>query len=207
VLAPAGCGRSGDGPVGWLPVGLLDLVSRIDAVEGSPVDATTQTSASGPRVIVAPVRAVECAAVVHAAARSVLPALAADARPYLVDAGRLRGVVPPVVRHASVVVVCHRQFSASPAAAAVALERVAETVGLLRAFDVAALVALIGDRPYPADEVRHFVDAPVVTLASDPLAAAVLAGRPSSIRRLERSPLLASVRTLTADLAAPMVAR
>jgi hypothetical protein len=120
---------------------------------------------------------------------------------FLVDAGRLRSVVPPVVRHAAATVVCHRQFAGSPAAAAVALERIAETVGLVRACDVPTVVALIGDRPYPADEVQQFVGAPVVVVASDPLAAAVLAGRASSVRRLGRSPLVASVRALTAHLA------
>lgn len=194
----------------WLDVprspGLLDLVSRIDSPHhAAPIAAAVQTGASGPRVIVAPVRAVECAAVVQAATRSVLPALTADAGTYLVDAGRLRGGVSPLVRHASVAVICHRQFTGSSAAAAVALERVAETASLVRALDVATVVALIGERPYPADEVQAFVDAPVIALASDPLSAAVLAGRPSSARRLGRSPLIASAHRLTAELAALMV--
>jgi hypothetical protein len=195
----------------WLDVprapGLRDLVSRIGTAndDAAQIAASAQVSAAGPRVVVSPLRAVESAAVVHAAGRSLLPALEAATQPFFVDAGRMRGVLSPAVRHASLVVVCHRQFPGSSPAAAAALEHVAESVGVIRTLDVATVVALIGNRPYPADEVESFVDAPVVALPVDPWSAAVLAGRPGSAHRLQRSPLLVGARRLTSAIVAMTV--
>ena len=91
----------------------------------APVDDAR--APSGVEVLVAPTRAVEAAAVVHAAASSVLPVLAAIDQPVvLADGGRLRGGLSNLVTQSNVVVVAHRQHSGSAAAAALGIERVAD---------------------------------------------------------------------------------
>jgi hypothetical protein len=68
---------------------------------------------------------------------------------------------------------------------------------------IPTVVALIGDRPYAADEVADFVAVDtVVTLANDPWAAAILAGRAGSTVRLRRSPLMRSLTELARVLSA-----
>ena len=155
-------------------------------------------------MLVAPTRAVEAAAVVAAATPSVLPVLAAVASPVVVaDGGRLRGGLSPLVLHADVVVVAHRQHAGSAAAAALGFERLAELTSQLSVRSIPTVVALVGDRPYGADEVAVFVEADaVMTIADDPWSAAVFAGRAGSAIRLRRSPLMRSLGELAAVISA-----
>jgi hypothetical protein len=67
------------------------------------------------------------------------------------------------------------------------------------------VVAVIGDRPYPADEIAAFVDTgAVVAVADDPWAAAVLAGRAGLAIRLRRSPLMRSLTELAGVISAEL---
>ena len=103
---------------------------------------------------------------------------------------------------AGIVVVTHRQHSGSAAAAAVGFERLADITSQLAVRSIPTVVALIGARPYSADEVSEFVQAEtVISLAEDPWAAAMLAGRAGSAIRLRRSPLLRSLAELSAVVA------
>jgi hypothetical protein len=132
---------------------------------------------------------------VLAATTAVLPVLSALDLPIVIaDGGRVRGPLPALVLQAGVVVIAHRQHRGSAAAAALGLERVAETASQLAARSIPAVVALVGAEPYGADEVAQFVCADaVLAVADDPWAAAVLAGRAGSGTRLRRSPLMRSI--------------
>ncbi|MEY2415762.1 MAG: hypothetical protein QOH53_1096, partial [Ilumatobacteraceae bacterium] len=99
---------------------------------------------------------------------------------------------------AGIVVVTHRQHSGSAAAAALGFERLADLTSQLAVRSIPTIVALIGARPYSAEEVSEFVQAEtVITLAEDPWAAAILAGRAGSAIRLRRSPLMRSLARLS----------
>lgn len=118
-----------------------------------------------------------------------------------VDPDRL----PDVVRRAEFVLVGHRQHDASPPAATVRIERLAEQVDAVSAGGARPGIVLVGEQPFGLREIRDFVapDLPGWTLPVDPLSAAVLAGRPGvSERRLVRLPLMRAASVLAADLAA-----
>jgi hypothetical protein len=190
----------------WLDVprspGLAEVAASSTPGSWPTIQATIQRSATGVDVLVAPARALEATAVVAAAATSVLPVLSALESPVVVaDGGRLRGGLSTLVSQAGIAVIAHRQHPGSAAAAALGLERVAELASLLTMRSIPVVVALIGDRPYGADEVAEFVDAEsVVALPDDPWAAAVLAGRAGSAIRLRRSPLMRSFGELASLL-------
>lgn len=192
----------------WLDVpaspGLADLVSSSSGGSWLEIEAAFQPSRSGLEVLVAPLRTVEAAAVINAATQVVLPVLSALESPVVVvDGGRLPGSLPPLAVQAGVVVVSHRQHPGSAAAATVGIERVADTCDLLRRRALPHVVALVGDRPYAADEVARFVGADaVVAVADDPWAAAVLAGRAGSAVRFRRSGLMRSMHSLAAAVSA-----
>jgi hypothetical protein len=192
----------------WLDVprspGLAEVAASPTSGSWTTIQSMVQRAQSGVDVLVAPTRAVEAAAVVSAAANSVLPVLAAlDLPVVLADGGRLRGVLSTLVVHSNVVVVAHRQHPGSAAAAALGIERVAELTAQLTTRSIPTVVALIGSLPYAADEVADFVRADaVVALADDPWAAAVLAGRAGSAIRLRRSPLMRSLEELAAVVSA-----
>ena len=183
----------------WLDVprspGLADVVASASPGSWATVRAMSQRSQSGVEVLVAPTRSVEAAAVVLAATTAVLPVLCGLDLPVVVaDGGRMRGPLSALALQAGVVVIAHRQQRGSAAAAALGLERVAETAAQLAARSIPMVVALIGAQPYGVDEVAQFVRADVVVgLADDPWAAAVLAGRAGSGTRLSRSPLMRSI--------------
>ena len=183
----------------WLDVprspGLAEVVASASPGSWAIVRAMSQRSQSGVDVLVAPTKSVEAAAVVLAATTAVLPAISGLDLPVVIaDGGRLRGPMSALVLQAGVVVIAHRQHRGSAAAAALGLERVAEIASQLAARSIPTVVALVGSLPYGADEVAEFVAADaVVTLADDPWAAAVLAGRAGSGSRLRRSPLMRSI--------------
>jgi hypothetical protein len=192
----------------WLDVprspGLAEVAASSSPGSWPTIQRMVQRSESGVDVLVAPARAVEASAVVMAATTSVLPVLAAlDLPTVFADGGRLRGGLSALVIQAGVVVVAHRQHSGSAAAAVLGFERVAELTAQLEARSIPTVLALIGDRPYTADEVAGFVHADtVVAIADDPWAAAVLAGRAGSAIRLRRSPLMRSLDELAGVVSA-----
>ncbi|MGZ4671869.1 MAG: hypothetical protein ACXV98_05320 [Ilumatobacteraceae bacterium] len=188
----------------WLDLprspGLAEVVASSAPGSWPAIEAAIQAARCGVDVLLAPTRAVEAVAVIHAATASMLPVLGALESPVVVaDGGRLRGALSALVVQADVVVIAHRQNSGSCAAAALGFERVAELASLLALRSIPTVIALIGQQPYAADEVADFVDADtLVTLADDSWAAAVLAGRAGSAVRLARSPLMRSCRQLAA---------
>lgn len=192
----------------WLDVprspGLAEIAASSGPTSWPAIRAMVQRAPSGVEVLVAPTRAVEAAAVVHAASTSVLPVLSALDQPVVIaDGGRLRGGLSALVGQAGVVVVAHRQHPGSAAAAALGLERVADLTAQLAVRSIPTVVAMIGERPYGVDEVAGFVDADtVVALADDPWAAAVLAGRAGSAIRFRRSPLMRSMPDLVGVVSA-----
>src|SRR4051812_43660522 len=98
----------------WLDLrrspGLAEVTASSGPCSCDSLAAVVQHATCGLDVVVAPVRALEAAAVIHAAAASVLPVLSALDEPIVVaDGGRLRGGLTPLVRQAGVVVVAHRQ--------------------------------------------------------------------------------------------------
>jgi hypothetical protein len=192
----------------WLDVprspGLAEVAASSTPNSWLTIQSMMQRAKSGTHVLVAPTRAVEAVAVVQAAAMSVLPVLSAlDSPVVIADGGRLRGGLSPLVGQAGIVVIAHRQHSGSAAAAALGFERVAELTSQLATRSIPSVVALIGARPYTADEVAEFVETDtVVALADDPWAAAVLAGRAGSAIRLRRSPLMRSLTELAGVVSA-----
>jgi hypothetical protein len=192
----------------WLDLprspGLAEVVASSGSHSWPAIEAAIQRARSGVDVVLAPTRAIEAVAVVHAAATSVLPILAAlDSPVVIADGGRLRGTLSALAVQCGVVVIAHRQTPGSPAAAAVGFERVAELMSLLTVRSIPTVVALIGQRPYSVDEVAEFIEADtVVALADDPWAAAILAGRAGSAIRLRRSPLMRSFVELAAVVSA-----
>lgn len=186
--------------------GLADVAAASAPGSWATIVSMVQRAESGLDVLVAPTRAVEAAAVVLAATASVLPVFSMlDSTVVIADGGRQRGALSALVTQASIVVVAHRQHSGSAAAAALGLERVAELTAQLSVRSIPTIVALIGSRPYAADEVAAFVRADtVVDVADDPWAAAVLAGRSGSAVRLRRSPLMRSFGELAGSLSASL---
>jgi MinD-like ATPase involved in chromosome partitioning or flagellar assembly len=193
----------------WLDVprspGLADVAASSSPGSWATIQSMVQRAPSGVDVLVAPTRAVEASAVVLAAG-SVLPVLAALDQPVVVaDGGRLRGGLSSLVVQANLVVVSHRQHAGSATAAALGIERIAELTSQLVARSIPTVVALIGSVPYTANDVSEFVPADaVVSLAHDPWAAAVLAGRAGSASRLRRSPLMRSLDELVAVVGASL---
>jgi hypothetical protein len=188
----------------WLDLprspGLADVAASSTPGSWETIKSMVQRAASGVDVLVAPTRAVEAAAVVLAATHTVLPVLSALDWPVVIaDGGRLRGGISALTSQAGIVVVTHRQHSGSAAAAALGFERLADLTSQLAVRSIPTVVALIGARPYSAEEVSEFVQAEtVISLAEDPWAAAILAGRAGSAIRLRRSPLMRSLADLSA---------
>ena len=196
----------------WLDIpvtpSLSTVVTRATAGEWPVIERLSRLAPSGLRVIPAPVRAVEASRAVAEASESVFPTLESLAAPVvLTDTGPLVGAdgFGSVVAQSTLTLVVHRQAQQSARAAAVRLERLAESFEQLMASAVETALVVIGRAPFDADEIASFVGAgavappPVLELADDPLAAAVLAGRSGvSQRRLLRLPLLRSSQALAA---------
>ena len=188
----------------WLDLprspGLAEVAASSAPASWPVIEGAVQAARAGVDVLLAPTRAVEAVAVIHAATASVVPVFSAlDSPVVIADGGRLRGALSALAIQADVVVIAHRQNSGSSAAAALGLERVAELASMLALRSIPTVVALIGQRPYAADEVADFVDADaVVAMANDNWAAAMLAGRAGSAARLARSPLMRSCSELAA---------
>jgi MinD-like ATPase involved in chromosome partitioning or flagellar assembly len=172
--------------------------------------AMARRSDSGVRFVASTVRARAAHRAVEEAAAVVFPALASAPFTVIADAGPHRaGTAPsPALRVADVVVVAHRQASASTGAATVRIERLVETVEELAHLDAVFVLAVIGRAPFDPEEIGAFVDQSVpdtvrttVAIAEDPLAAATIAGRAGvSAKRLRRLPLMRSACTVAVEL-------
>ncbi len=190
----------------WGAVSQPGAVSQSSAV-WETVDAMIRRSSSGVRFIPAPFRSREARGAIAEADTTLLPLLAASKMMTgLVDVGRidpLRLAAP--LRHADLVVVVHRQATASAPAATVRLERLAEVVDALRSAGDEVALAIVGDEPFGLDEIVDFAapGAPAWALAVDDLAAQVFAGRSGvSAKRLARLPLPRSAQRAASDIAA-----
>lgn len=174
-----------------------------------------QDGGDGIGVLVAPMSGREARRAVEESGRNLLPVLAAlEGSDVLVDGGRLSpgAPLPPTVRLADRLVVCHRQESASAAASSVRLQRLVETAEALSGLGRPVVLAVIGGTPYPIEEIGAFVSdrlaatgatvRPTVrSLPEDPVSAKVLAGRSGlSARRLARRPLMRAAGELVEAL-------
>lgn len=172
--------------------------------------ALARRSDSGVRFVANTVRARAAHRAVEEAAGVVFPALAAAPGTVVADAGvhRAGSAASPALRVADVVVIVHRQASASAGAATVRIERLVETVEELAHLDAVFVLAVIGRAPFDPEEIGTFVEQSVpgivqttVAIAEDPLAAATIAGRAGvSAKRLRRLPLMRSARALAREL-------
>lgn len=192
----------------------LNQGARSGATRGTQwatVDAMIRRSPAGLRFVPAPFRTREARGAVEEAERSLFPLAArVEHTVALLDVGRLDPLrLPGSVREAALTLIVHRQDPSSSPAATVRLERLAETVDALHAVGARLGLAVIGEQPFSLAEVVEFteVDGPAWSLASDPLSAAVLAGRRGvSARRLGRLPLMRTAATIARDLPALLVA-
>jgi hypothetical protein len=174
------------------------------------LDDMTHRSESGVRFVANAVRARAAHRAVEEAAVAVLPTIAAAANIVIADVGDHRsGQLPsPALRAADVIVVVHRQATASAAAATVRIERLIEAIEDLTPLDAVLVLAVIGRTPFDPAEIGSFVDQSVphtirttATLADDPLAAATIAGRAGvSAKRLRRLPLMRDASRLAREL-------
>jgi len=212
---------------GWLDLPAQPSLATIVANAGTDaerndrsvldtVDAMARRSESGIRLIATAVRARAADRAVEEAGLVVLPALAASPRTVLADVGAHRGgPPPPAIRLADVVVVVHRQATASAGAASVRIDRLVETVEELAHLDATLVLAVIGATPFDPAEIGTFLDEAVpdtvhhtASIADDPLAAATLAGRAGvSVKRLHRLPLMRDAARLATGLAELVGAR
>lgn len=220
---------SGGSVAAWLGVPATPSLSSLVAAAARGADDTSASPSAprmdelirllpgGLRFVPCPISRREARSAVTEAAQRVIPLLAATGQDVvMLDLGRAAledmgiDAASALGATADVAVAVHRQEQASVQAAAVRLERFADGVRLLaarRAGIGAAppLILVVGDRPFDPDEIRSHVGpddiGDLLTLAEDPLSAAVLAGRAGvSERRLRRQPLLRDARTVGAAL-------
>ncbi len=201
----------------WLDLtrsgGGLSQAAALPSPTWPQIELLIQTSPTGVRALTAPVRAIEAAASIGEVSHRVVPILSMLHSPvFLADCGRahLGAGLPAVVTQASIAVVPVLQHQRSARAAAVHVERLAELCDALAARAIPIVLAVIGARPYSADEIASFVagrgeHVATVDLAVDDWSAAVLAGRTGSSRRLKRAALMRSAAGASALLSATLV--
>ena len=200
---------SGGSLAGWLDTpaspSLATIVATAGADEQGPlidtVSAMTHHADAGVRFIALPVRSVPAHRAL-AEADMVVAALARSGQVVIADCGVLPATepVPTAVLAASVVVVVHRQASASAAAGVVRIERLVELVEHLGSIGRPIVLAIIGTSPFHPSDIAQFVHdaapgvvAEWVPIADDPLSAAAFAGHAGvSAKRLRRLPLTQS---------------
>lgn len=208
--------ESGGSATAWLDTPSTPTLGTIvanpatdDATVLETLRSMSHRSRTGLEFVAAPIRSRAARRAVAEASTSLVPALAADADLVaLCDLGRRHATDLPtaVLGRAAVTVVVHRQERASPAAASVRIERLVEVVEQLAGFPV--VLAIVGDDPFDPREIVQLVDEAApgtvvawASLADDPLAAAVLAGRRGvSAPRLRRLPLVRSAAGLATEL-------
>jgi len=219
---------SGGSLAAWLDTpsqpSLATIVANVGADSGrdhrssfSTFDAMTQHSSTGVRFVANAVRSRAAHRALDEAAAVVLPGLAAADPTVLVDVGVHRVGIgqSPALAVADVVVLVHRQATASAAAATVRVERLVESVEELTRLDADIVLAVIGNTPFEPGEIAAFVDDSVpgavrtmAAVADDPLAAATIAGRAGvSARRLRRLPLMRDAVDLASVVSTLVIAR
>ena len=152
-------------------------------------------------VLAAPVRSREAAVVVAEATNRLVPVLSAlDHADVIADTGRTTSGLGPVAAQAAFVIIVASQAPGSARATAAVLDRTAGLVDVCVQRAMPAAVAVIGDDPYPIDEIGKYLGVPCHLIADDPLGAAVLAGRPATGRLASRSRLLRSASQLAATV-------
>ncbi len=209
--------RTGGSIAAWLDVpnspSLSAVVANLRAttddvaMQWATIENLIRTSRSGVRFIPAPVLSTEAARAIDEAERAVFPTIAQRVLA-LADAGRRSAAagISATIRLADIVIVCHRQATASASAASVRIERTAELLELLAGRPGRIIVAVIGDQPFDRGEIHDFLADHASTirthlLADDPLAAAAIAGRQGvSTSKFARLPLIRSCRDLAALL-------
>lgn len=210
---------SGGSLAGWLGLDLspslstfvTNLAQQPTTPAREALARTVQHSRAGVDVVVAPFRSIEAARSIAEAEPKLVDAASSHPRPMLFDHGRLdaRSSIPTTATRADLIVVVHRQTSASSAASAVRVERTAELIERIDASTEApTAVAVVGHEPFDANELVGFWERSTarrlvtIDLPEDRLAAATLAGRVGvSARRLTRLPLMRAGVDLAALLA------
>lgn len=190
-----------------LEPGLMSLAaSARRELSVATVEANTQTLPGGLAVVVSPPGAEQARAALSPIAGRLAEAMRAEPDyDVLADCGRLDPSSPAVelARSAALTVLVAR-------ATLEEIAHVAARVDALRASGCEVVVVLVEDephlggaRPYRADEVAAVVGAEVVgTLAHDPPGAALLAGRRTGGRALQRCGLIRSARVVAPALVA-----
>ena len=165
--------------------------------------------ARGLEVLVAPGRATDADHVVTEAASRIVPILARlDDTVVLADCGSQHPArLSSVVVQAALVVVTIQPAGASDRAVAVRLDRHGELFDALTQRSIPAVAAVVTGGLYDPGEVAVFLGGgagavPVVEIASDPGAAAAIAGRAGSHRKVDRSPLMRTAAIAASELAA-----
>jgi MinD-like ATPase involved in chromosome partitioning or flagellar assembly len=188
---------------------LSTVVTRITDASRPELERFVRTAPNGVRLVPAPARAPEANQAVGESARTLVPSLAAMRSPVaIVDTGAVQATpgMHPFVGAAGVTVVVHRQATQSARAAAVRLQRFADTLDSFASVAANVVVAVVGAVPFSLDEIQAFLvgsvgATPVVGLPVDPLTAGVYAGRTGvSPRRLARLPLARASRDLAATV-------
>ena len=203
---------SGGDLAAWLDLsqepGIASAVSAAPNGSWPSIVEHIQTQAGGLQLLVAPIRALEAAAAVREASARLVPTLSALDEPVVIaDCGRQNASqLAPIVTQAGLVIVTVRQRRMSERSAAAELDRAAELIDALTARNVPVVGIIIGDEPYPFDEVAAYLAGggqavPMLPLAEDPIAAAIMAGRPSGDRRLRKSRLLETAVPAAAEIA------
>ena len=203
---------SGGDLAAWLDLsqepGIASAVSAAPNGSWPSITEHIQTQAGGMQLLVAPIRALEASAAVREASARLVPTLSALDEPVVIaDCGRQNASqLAPIVTQAGLVIVTVRQRRMSERSAAAELDRAAELIDALTARNVSVVGIIIGDEPYPFDEVAAYLAGdgqavPMLPLAEDPIAAAIMAGRPSSERRLHKSRLLDTAVPAAAEIA------
>lgn len=184
---------------------LSTVVTRITDGSWAELERFVRTADTGIRLIPAPARAPEANQAVGESSRTFVPSLAAMRAPVaIVDTGAVQATpgMHPFVGAAAVTVVVHRQAAQSARAAAVRLQRFADTLDAFASVAANVVVAVVGAVPFSLDEIQQFLAGsvgatPVVGLPVDQLTAGVYAGRTGvSPRRLARLPLARASRDL-----------
>lgn len=117
--------------------------------------------------------------------------------PVLADCGRVPALhaPTPLLRHATTVVLVVRPTLASVAAARPRVQLLLDDLPGVAAGDQRLVALVVGDGPYPAREVGHVLDLPVIgSLPADPRAAAVYSDGATPRRDHARSALLRAAR-------------
>ena len=164
--------------------------------------------ARGLEVLVSPGRATDADHVVTEAASRIVPILARHDTVVVADCGAQHPAhLSSVVVQAALVVVTIHPAGASDRAVAVRLDRHGELFDTLAHRSIPSVAAVVSGGLYDPGEVAAFLGGsagpvPVVEIANDPAAAAAIAGRAGSYRKLARSPLLRTAAIAANELPA-----